>query len=276
MKNKFLTLSILVTAMATMIGCHSSTSPSNPSLQGVVFLVDVPPSWQGNDNSGTDIYVENTGYHTTTDSSGHFTIPSLDPLENTIIVSHSSYATKRFYQVYAVPENDYFYDVYLYPLQPQNPALIDSVVLKDTIISRGVRTGVVVGTNGDTLNQGTVTIISTPDTNVWVYGHSTVPGSNTAVVYLGRSAPNPMDTNTFFTTREVPLSYLQNFITEFQHQASFYYGLVNSPSAGSTVFVSAFATPFAGILDYSDSVRWHEIYSLFTGSPANVVTYLEP
>ncbi len=274
MKNKLFILPILVGAIATMNGCHSSTSPSNPSLQGTALLVAVAPSWPAVDNSGTDIFVENTGYHTTTDSSGHFTIPSLDPSENTIIVSHSSYATKRFYHEYAVSTNDF--ETYLYPLQPQNPALVDSVVLKDTIISRGIRTGVVIGTNGDTLNQGTVTIISTHDTNVWVFGHSTVSGSSTAVVYLGRSSPNPLDMNTFFATMEVPLSYQQNFIAEFQRQASFYYGLVTAPTTGSTVFVSAFATPFAGVLDYSDSLRWHGIYSLFTGSPANVVTYINP
>jgi hypothetical protein len=274
MKNKLFILSILVTAIAAMNGCHSSTSPSNPSLQGAVFLVDVPPSWAGYDNSGTDIYVENTGYHTTTDSSGHFTIPSLDPSENTIIVSHSSYAIKRFYHEYAVPTNNF--EAYLYPLQPQNPALIDSVVLKDTIISRAIRTGVVIGTNGDTLNQGTVTMTSTHDTNVLVYGHSTVAGSSTAVVYFGKSQPNPLDTNTFFATMEYPLSYDKRFVVEIPNAGNFYFPFVNSAPTGSTVYVSAFATPFAGILGYSDSLRAHGIYSLFNGAPGNVVTFINP
>jgi hypothetical protein len=278
MKNKLFILSILVIAIAAVNGCHSSTSPSNPSLQGVVFLVTVPPFWQGSDNSGTDIYVENTGYHTTTDSSGHFTIPSLDPSENTIIVSHSGYATKCFYHVWAIPQNYYFDAVYLYPFQPQYPALIDSVILKDTIIFKYTRTGVVVGTNGDTLNYGTVTAMPSHDTNVCIYGHSTEFASINAVIYLGLSNLNLLDTSTFFDVVTVPIVWnsIHNFERELPLQVGYYWPFVNGPLSGSKVLVSAFATPFDGVLSYSDSVNHHTIYSLFTGSPANTQTYIQP
>ena len=259
-------------------GCHTPSAPSGPALQGQVLLVRTAPHWQDPvKNSGTDIYVENTGYHTTTDSFGTFSIPSLAATNNTIVVSHPGWATKRFYHVLGTPspQNNPFV-TWLYPTEPQNLAVIDSIVLEDTVLTEWSRTGVVIGSNGDTLNQGTLTSTSTHDTNVLVFGHSTVPDSSaTVVVYLGLRQPDPSNSTTFFDIQEWPLNLFRwpagTFVAEFYHGGRY----DTNVQPGTLIYADAFASPFAGGLSYSDSLQ-SPIYSLFTGNPGNVQTFIEP
>ncbi|HWF44685.1 MAG TPA: carboxypeptidase-like regulatory domain-containing protein [Candidatus Kapabacteria bacterium] len=274
----YLSLIVLFLIFGT-IGCHSSTSPSSPFYQGTVFLVRTPPSWQGYDNSGTDVFVENTGFHTVTDSSGRFTIPSLDAGENTIVFSHSGWATKKFFHVLSGhPDLGPFSPTWLYPLQPQIGTTVDSVVFRDTTIFIYTRSGVVVDANGDTVNQGTLNVTSKLDTNIYVYGHSDSILASVAL-YLGLTAPNTLDTTTFFWVGEPPISYIgTRFSFELPYETRYYY-FNNEPlrliPRGTKIFVSAYGSPYSGGLYYQD-FRWHPIYSLFTGSPANSATFIEP
>ncbi|HEY3874749.1 MAG TPA: hypothetical protein VGM92_04695, partial [Candidatus Kapabacteria bacterium] len=183
MRHSCLKLTISAIAIISVSGCSHTSAPTNLSLQGKVLLEQYP-SQPRYDYSGTDVFVENTGFHTTTDASGQFSIPLLPASGNSILISRPDYSWVHIYN-WAIPQSGFIGEYILDSLQPQIPAVIDSIILKDTILLHYNRTGVVVGNNNDTLNYGVVNITSSYDTNVFIYGHATSQTAIKAVIFLG-------------------------------------------------------------------------------------------
>ena len=244
----------LVLLVSLAVGCEQTPQQMTTSVSGSAVPVDIVtgnPIWSG-DLSGTVVTIEGTNFSTVTTADGRFVLNDVPTGVYTFSFECPGFARQRIFD-FTVEEPCVSPIAYLYPFV-EYQAEISDISLKDTTITKTIQVGVVVAQNGDTLNFGRDTVVTTFLTNEQISIKGTFRSSRKPIldqpsmyIFIGKTSTiDPLDTGSWemLWTSEGTTHQFDFTDSTFELRIHNSQHLRNRFNKGENIFWTAYAAPW--------------------------------